>query len=216
MPIHRVLFASTLLLGLAVFACSTETPSNPEPATAAPVTHEEASSPAAVPEIPAAATLTADVDRSRFQFTGSKITGSHTGGFKVYEATAAWDGDTLTSGEVVIDITSLQTDAERLTGHMLSPDFFDAEAHPQATFRATSAAGAGGSLLLGGDLTLRGVTQPIEFPAQVAVTPDGVKLTATFEIDRQRWGVAYPGLPDDLIKDQVGIEFELLFPAASS
>jgi polyisoprenoid-binding protein YceI len=213
MLFQRVFLASTLLLGLAAIACSTEAPSNPEPATAAAVVEQKAPTPAALPEIPAGTTLQADVSRSRFEFTGSKITGSHLGGFKVYEASAAWDGTTITSGEVVIDMTSLYTDADKLTGHMLSPDFFDAETYPQATFRTTSSTGAAGSVILVGDLTLRGVTEAIEFPAQVAVTADGVKLTATFEIVRQRWGVVYPGLPDDLIKDQVGIEFELLFPA---
>ncbi len=213
MLLHRVLLASTLLFGLAAFACSAEPPATPGPATSAPVVEREAPAPATAPEIPAGTALAADTARSRFEFTGAKITGSHVGGFKVYEASAAWDGETITSGEVVIDVTSLYTDADRLTGHMLSPDFFDAEAHPQATFRTTSVTGAGGSVILAGELTLKGVTQPIEFPAQVTVAADGVKLSATFEIDRQKWGVVYPGLPDDLIKDQVGIEFELVFPA---
>ncbi len=213
MLLTRVFLASTLLLGIVALGCSTEPVDTPEPATAAPVVEQVAPAPTALPEIPAGATLAADVARSRFEFTGSKLTGSHVGGFEVYEASATWDGKTVTAGEVVIDVTSLYTDADRLTGHMLSPDFFDAEANPKATFRTTSVSGEGDSLNLSGDLTLRGVTQPIEIPAQVTVVPEGVKLTATFEIDRQRWGVAYPGLPDDLIKDQVGIEFELLFPS---
>lgn len=212
MRLHPVFLASTVALGIAALGCSTETITGPEPAATAPAVDDEASAP--LPEIPAGTTLAADVARSRFEFTGAKISGSHVGGFEVYEASAAWDGKTITSGEVVIDVTSLYTDAERLTGHMLSEDFFDAEANPQATFRTTSVSGEGNAVNLAGDLTLRGVTQPIEIPAQVTLVPEGVKLIATFEIDRQRWGVVYPGLPDDLIKDQVGIEFELLFPPA--
>jgi len=213
MLLTRVLLASTLLLGIVALGCDSGTTTTPAPAEAVSPAVAETPAPAAAQEIPAGATLSADTARSKFVFTGSKITGSHLGGFKVYEASAAWDGATITSGELVIDITSLYTDAERLTGHMLTPDFFDAENHPKATFRTTSVEGEGSSLKLAGDLTLRGVTQSIEFPAEVAVSSDGVKLTARFEIDRQRWGVAYPGKVDDLIKDQVPIEFDVLFLA---
>ena len=213
MPFHRVALFSTLLVGLHAFGCATETATSPDPQPPASATDQPAPAAPAAVEIPVGTTLSADVDRSRFEFTGSKITGSHVGGFKIYEATAAWDGATITSGEVVIDMTSLYTDSDRLTGHMLSPDFFDAESHPRATFKTTSITPAGATVNVVGDLDLRGVSQSIEFPAEVAATADGVKVTARVEIDRQRWGVAYPGRPDDLIKDQVPIEFELLFPA---
>jgi polyisoprenoid-binding protein YceI len=204
-----LLLLSSFLLGSVALGCSTGV--TPETATAAPADGVEA--PTARAEIPAGTTLTADVQRSTFRFTGAKLTGSHVGGFEIYEATAAWDGKTITSGEIVIDIASLSTDAERLTGHMLSADFFDAEAHPRATFRTSSLTPQGGSVAVVGDLELRGVSQSIEFPAEVVRTADGVKVSARFEIDRQRWGVAYPGMPDDLIKDQVPIEFEVLFTA---
>lgn len=214
MTLARVVLLSTFLLGIAALGCSTETPTSPGPQPPAPVAEKPSPDVPVLAEIPAGTVLSADVDRSKFEFTGSKITGSHVGGFKIYEATAEWGGETLSSGEVVIDVTSLYTDAERLTGHMLSADFFDAESHPKATFKTTSITPSGATVNVVGDLDLRGVSQPIEFPAEVSMTADGVKMTARFEIDRQRWGVAYPGLPDDLIKDEVPIEFELVFPAS--
>lgn len=55
-----------------------------------------------------------------------------------------------------------------------------------------------------GNLTLKGVTKNIEFPARITVTGgNSAEAVAKFNIDRQHWGLKYPGKPDDLIRDAI-------------
>ena len=78
-------------------------------------------------------------DSSTITFVGSKVTGSHEGGFKKFSGHFFVDGDTLApSGhQVVIEMNSTYSDSEKLTGHLTSPDFFDVKSHPKSTFTVT-------------------------------------------------------------------------------
>src|SRR6188472_1009454 len=66
---------------------------------------------------------------SQVNFVGSKVTGSHPGGFKSFTGYfTIKDGAPVGDDhKVVIDMKSTFTDAEKLTGHLKSPDFFDVE-----------------------------------------------------------------------------------------
>src|SRR5215208_3635798 len=58
---------------------------------------------------------------------------------------------------------TITTEEPALTGHLHSEDFFDAANHPELTFKSTSVEQADdGHLRVAGDLTLRGVTRPVE------------------------------------------------------
>ena len=59
---------------------------------------------------------------------------------------------------------------------------------------------------------MHGKTRPLAFPATVTVGVSATTVTASFDINRQNWGIAYPGKPDDLIKDDVQIRLNLSFP----
>ena len=52
-----------------------------------------------------------------------KVTGDHTGGFKAFTSEIGVDGDQLQSIEVSIDMTSVFSDNDKLTGHLRSADF---------------------------------------------------------------------------------------------
>ena len=62
---------------------------------------------------------------------------------------------------------------------------------------------------------VRGQTRTITFPANVQVTDGEVSARAEFSIDRQQFGITYPGMPDDLISDQVVIRFDVHAPRPS-
>jgi polyisoprenoid-binding protein YceI len=113
--------------------------------------------------------------------------------------------------DVTVAVHSLVSEPEKLRRHLLGPDFFDASVHPQATFRSTSITGAR-ELQVSGDMTLRGTTRPISFPAEVALTPPEARARAVFSINRQDFGIVYPGKPDDLIADAVALTVELVAP----
>ncbi|GER08032.1 hypothetical protein JCM17843_23420 [Kordiimonadales bacterium JCM 17843] len=63
---------------------------------------------------------------------------------------------------VTIPINSLDTGIEKLDGHLLSADFFDAATYPEATFTSTKIDRTGDSTAkVYGDLTIHGVTKPV-------------------------------------------------------
>src|SRR5688572_1102821 len=76
---------------------------------------------------------------STIGFTGSKVTGKHDGGFKKFAGKINVAGGKITgSPEIKISMDSTWSDNDRLTGHLKSPDFFDAAKFPTATFTVTS------------------------------------------------------------------------------
>lgn len=149
---------------------------------------------------------------SKIGFKGSKVTGSHLGGFKSFTGQVLVPGEKPESGSVklTIDTESLYSDSEKLTGHLKSPDFFDVKKYPQATFTSTSIEPAeGGKYKVTGDLALHGVTKQVSFPATVNVGADTVKANAEFSINRKDFGIVYPGMPDDLIRDDVVLTLDI-------
>lgn len=133
------------------------------------------------------------------------------GRFTVISGTLTGGGEPRLEG--VADLTSATTDEEQRDAHLASPDFFDVERFPQATFRSTSLEQlADGSVRVVGDLTLRGVTKEIELAGSVAgpaTDPWGnerVGLALTGVIDRKDFGITWNAplpnggylLPDDV------------------
>jgi polyisoprenoid-binding protein YceI len=153
-------------------------------------------------------------DSSKLGLSMAKITKSHEGSFGKFSGAAVLSGDQVQSVSFSVDTASLQTDAEKLTEHVKSPDFLDVAKFPTATFKSTSivAKPAGGATHeVTGELTLHGVTQQITFPATVDITADSVTGRAEVPINRQKFGVTYPGMPDDLIKDEVVLKPVFVF-----
>lgn len=152
---------------------------------------------------------------STITFVGSKVTGSHEGGFKKFSGHFYVDGDTLSASghEVTIDMASTFADDTKLQGHLISADFFNVEAIPTSTFIVTgieAKAGAKGEThLLTGNFNFHGVTKSIDIPVTVAQSTDAINLKADFFINRFDFDVKYPGMQDDLINDEVVIRFDI-------
>jgi len=145
-------------------------------------------------------------------FVGSKVTGSHDGGFHVIDGQIMLVGGdpTLSSVSVEIDTTSMWADSEKLTGHLKSPDFFDVEEYPKSTFESASITREGEQFTITGNLQLHGVVRKISFPATIAVEPERVTAQAEFVIKRFDFKIEYAGRADDLIRDEVVIKFDLV------
>ena len=193
--------ASAFLLVLA--GCSDPADKVHKSATSEP---QKAVAPAA-----AAAKEYAITEDSKVGFVGSKVTGKHDGGFKkVAGAIKVADGKVAGTSEIKIDLTSVWTDTDRLTGHLKSADFFDVQKFPQATFTATSVEAADAGLYkVTGNLDLHGVTKSITFPAKIEVGAETVKVNAEFAINRRDFNINYPGKSNDLIRDDVVIKLAL-------
>lgn len=147
---------------------------------------------------------------STIEFVGSKITGSHGGGFKEFSGSFQVENGTPVSGSFSIDMTSTYSDSEKLTGHLTSEDFFNVPQFPESKFEATGFEKLSDTnYKVSGNLTMVGVTNNITFPATVNETPECITLTSEFDIKRKDWGIVYPGKPDDLIRNEVILKFAL-------
>lgn len=201
----------SLLLSPLIFlaACSNPADGTAEATVNPPGTAEPTIS-AATPAAPTGKPFSLQ-PTSKIEFVGSKVTGSHSGGFsKVAGVFHVVDGKLASSGHrIVIDNSSLWTDSDRLTGHLKNPDFFDVANNPLSTFVATAIEPTGADYKVSGDLTLHGVTRNISFPAQVTVSDNLVKVTAEFHIDRYDFEMKYAGQADNLIRKEVVIKLNV-------
>lgn len=203
MKLKPMLIAS----GAAVLLVSCENPA--DKTTSATVS--EAVETTAEPEAPAGVKYVLS-NSSEIHFIGSKMTGSHNGGFKSFTGSfTVADGVLVgTSNKVVIDMNSIWADDEKLTAHLKNEDFFDVAKHPEASFELTSVkALEEGKYEVSGNLTIIGNTKNITFPATTTMENGKAKVHAKFDINRKDFGVVYAGMADDLIRDEVVIELKL-------
>ena len=66
-----------------------------------------------------------------------------------------------------------------------------------------------------GDITIRGVTKPQSFPIRVTSIDGGWRGTATFDLKRMDFGIAYKGAADNLVKTEVPVTLELVAAKSS-
>lgn len=182
----------------------------------------------------------ANLSDSKIEWIGTKVSGYHTGVVPIKSGELFVKDNAVTGGKFVMDLAGLtvsgpkEVDAEsntKLLGHLKSADFFDVEKHPEATFELTSLKPFEGAVkdtadprqdeineykvgnpthTVSGNMTIKGVTKNIEFPARITVNGDNAEAIAKFNIDRKQWGIVYPGKPDDLIRDDVHLGIKLV------
>lgn len=157
-------------------------------------------------------------ENSKLEFTGSKVTGKHDGGFKDFKGVIDLVNAKPEDSKVLfeIEMNSVYVDDEKLQGHLKSPDFFDVEKFPKANFTSTkivpdTAKGAG-NYTVTGDFNLHGQTKSITFPSKITVTDADVAVESEFSINRKDFGIVYAGKADDLIRDDVVIRLNLKSP----
>jgi len=123
-------------------------------------------------------------------------------------------GGTTPAVEGTVPVSSLTTFDENRDGHLAAPDFFDAERYPELGFVSTSVAQAGDEVVVAGDLTIKGITRPVELRGKVSGTgtdPWGntrLGLDLAGVIDRTdfdlRWNAPLPG-GGFLLTDEVAL-----------
>jgi polyisoprenoid-binding protein YceI len=212
---------NTLKLSLTTFATLTAIAligcdNNPTEGASQAAVQEPAQAAEQTPTPPTASNVryTFSNANSKVEFVGAKVTGKHDGSFGAFTGTVDVVDNAIEKSTVRVEIgaATLVVDAEKLTAHLKSPDFFDVAQYPQVRFRSTAitAGGAdGASHTVTGNLELHGVTKAITFPANLRLTPTGAEGDASFGINRKDWNIVYPGMPDDLIKDEVLIKLTI-------
>jgi polyisoprenoid-binding protein YceI len=98
----------------------------------------------------------------------------HMGIATVRGAFRQFSGTVDATGEVpvltgTVQVGSIDTGDEQRDGHLAAPDFFDAQMYPEITFSSSAGeATDDGELRLDGEITIKGVTKPIELSGVVA------------------------------------------------
>lgn len=167
-----------------------------------------------------------DTLNSKAEWKGFKVVKSdntsHIGHLKFESGEVTVKENKLESGQFVIDMTSLSNedlkDSEsngKLLGHLKSADFFDATKFPTASYEITKVteAPAGGdyNTVLDGNLTLKGITKPFSFNANVKVDKGELMIaTEPKDINRDEFGVKFQ-MPaaEGLIKNEINIQVKI-------
>jgi len=140
------------------------------------------------------------------------VASEHIGTIGVQSGTFAMAGDQLVGGKITIDMNSIanvdiEDEGKRgyLEGHLKSQDFFFVESFPTAVFEVVEVreeAADATPYVVVGNLTIRGITNSIEFPANVFVEEGSVRLEApAFSIDRTKWDVKFHDSDDATIAE---------------
>lgn len=143
------------------------------------------------------------------------------GTFSDFEATVVADPEDLTSAEIdfSIDVASIDTRSGDRDNHLRSPDFFDVENYAKITFKATGTKKTGDNEYdLTGDMTVRGVTQPVTFHVVyegAGKNPWGAEVagfTADATINRKDFGLNWNAVLETggvLVSDKVNLHLEI-------
>lgn len=139
-----------------------------------------------------------DNSHSKIGFSVTHMAVAETEGkFKEYEGTVVQKGSDFNNAEVsfTAKTASIDTDNERRDGHLKSPDFFDAAKYPEITFKGTLVKN-GAKYKLKGNLTMHGVTKPVEFDVtggNLVDTGRGTKSGFKFSgsINRKDFGLTW-------------------------
>lgn len=150
--------------------------------------------------------------------------------FEVPYAVATFSGEvpgfeaTLEDGQLkgVAQISTIQVKEENLQAHLLSPEFFDAERHPELTFVSTDIRRNGDSVEVEGELTIKGITKPVTLvglangPAIDHFGANRLGITAQTVIDRTEfdinWNMPLPN-GEPALKNEVTLKADLTLVA---
>jgi len=183
--------------------------------------------------------LQVDTTASKIEWVATKVSGYHTGTVNIRNGALQVRDGTITGGNFMLDMNSIVVSGPKgsdpasnakLLGHLKSPDFFEVEKNPEATFVITGVQPFTGAVAdsadprqeeineykvsnpthtVSGNLTIKGVSKNIEFPARITVSGNSAEAIAKFNIDRTQWNIVYPGKPDDLIRNNIHLGIAL-------
>ncbi len=124
------------------------------------------------------------------------------GVFRDFEGTLSFAEDGTARGRGSVEVASLDTRIGARDEHLRSADFFDVEHHPRLTFRSTAIEVDDGELRVAGDLTIRGITKPVELRGEIVGTGrddegnERIGLELDARLDRRDYGLTWNAAVD--------------------
>lgn len=170
-----------------------------------------------------AGTWRLDPVHSTVGFEVAYMAGTFKGQFRDVDATLVVDGEHARL-EGAARVSSIDVKDENLAAHLQSPEFLDAERQPELRFTADEIRVNGGEVVVPGELTIKGVTRPVEVTGTLTAPiadPFGnerVGLTLSATIDRTEFDVRWNNpLPtgEPALANDVRLVAELQFVKAA-
>ncbi len=165
-------------------------------------------------------TWTLDPTHTEVGFTVRHLMSKVRGKFESFEGSITTADDVTSSRvDVSVDLSSINTGTADRDNHLRSGDFFAVEANPTMTFTSTDISEtAPGELVVVGDLTIKGVTKPLELAVEVlgeGGDPWGgtrVGIEATGQISRKQFGIDF-NIPMEGDKVMIGDKISIVINA---
>lgn len=163
--------------------------------------------------------------KSILVWEGYKPGESHKGTIDIQSTDLKFENTKLVGGTIIVDMNTITNSdvksAEhntKLVNHLKNEDFFEVDKYPTSKFEMTSVKYlTADHLEIEGDLTIRGITKKINFPAFVVLVNGQKTLKSkTIKIDRTEFGVEYKSkkifktLKDKFIYDEFDIAFKII------
>jgi polyisoprenoid-binding protein YceI len=179
----------------------------------------------AVTQLTAQKKYTADPSVTVIKWQGGKIVGGdHSGTIGLKNGWLTSDGNSISGGEFVVDMTSIKNEdikdagsRAKLEGHLRSADFFGVEKYPLSKLVLTGGSQfTGGKATVKGNLSIKEATHPVEFTVTEAKSGDLLTYTAVITFDRSLYDVRFgsgkffSNLGNNAIRDEIKLEVNLV------
>lgn len=168
-------------------------------------------------------TYTVNTEESVINWTGEKVIGnSHEGTLKFKSGKLTIEDGELVGGNFVVNMTSLDNSdlsgkmKSKLVGHLKSADFFNVAEHNTSSLTIKNVGkDRNGLAEITADLTIKGNTETVTFPAFMQEKGDNIVASAELIFDRSKFNVRYgsgsffDNLGDKAIEDEIKIQVNL-------
>ena len=158
-------------------------------------------------------------EQSTLVWKANKVLAGHTGLVAIKSGELMIASGQLNPSEIVIDMSKITSDEglDSLVQHLKSADFFNVEEYPEArlSIKSSSVGDEIGEYIVNGDLTIKGITNPIDFRAKVDSGDASLSARAEIIIDRTNWDIKYRSgkffqdLGDNMISDEITFVVDL-------
>lgn len=214
----KIILCLVVLTTLSLTSCKNDKAETSEPVEDAAIATETAT------------TYKLDTTKSTIEWVGSKPAGKHNGTIALSNGELSLNNGKVESGKFTIDMNSITVldlkagdGKEDLEGHLKglgkeedADHFFNTKKFPEGTFEITSVATVDAVTTVSGNLTLKGITKPVSFPAMILVDGNTVTLNSeTFKINRTHWNVNYASksvfdnLKDKFVEDEIELKVSI-------
>ena len=165
--------------------------------------------------------ITIDTKETVVTWKGSNSFGAHTGYIYISKGELMMENVQLVGGTIEVDMNTIEDEghgrSSGLINHLKDADFFEVKKFPFSTISIIKVEPTNGkNIIVTANLTIKGMTQPVTFPATIEVMNGIVKTNGKLIIDRTNWGINYKSgkfdafLADKAISDSIEFNIKIV------